>query len=312
MNNLLAKHLSSVTSFKTKFFLFAFLILGFYTGNAQVEKPNLSIGVIADPQYADKDSRGTRFYRNSLVKLGEAVNYLNQQDISFSVVLGDLVDLGTKDLPPILLRLDSLKKPVYNLLGNHDYEAATDKYGLFKQFNMPKSYYSVKQGDWTFILLNTNELSEYATTSSTPLHSEYITLRDRLKLAQRKNAQPWNGGISSNQMAWMEGEIQQALAESKKVIIFSHHPLFPENGLEALNNREILEALEKYTNVRAVISGHHHEGNFALYNKLPIVTLEGMVETASENAFGKMDLFHNRIEINGQGRMTSRVFYFNN
>lgn len=42
---------------------------------------------------------------------------------------------------------------------------------------------------------------------------------------------------------------------TKKVLIFSHHPLFPESGYEALNNRELLGVIEKYASVKALIAG---------------------------------------------------------
>jgi 3',5'-cyclic AMP phosphodiesterase CpdA len=63
-------------------------------------------------------------------------------------------------------------------------------------------------------------------------------------------------------MLWLEKQLQRAKRKLKEVIIVTHHPLFPENGFEALNNREILSLIEKYPNVRAVLSGHHYEGCF--------------------------------------------------
>jgi len=135
-------------------------------------------------------------------------------------------------------------------------------------------------------------------------------MRDKLKAEKRKNVQPWNGGIGAQQLQWMENEIRKAAERSKNVIIFTHHPLFPENGLEALNNREILSVLEKHRNVRAVISGHHHEGNFGTYKGIPMVTLEGMVETRDGNAYGVLELYDSKIILEGYGRMTSRTLAF--
>ncbi|MNM98410.1 cyclic 3',5'-adenosine monophosphate phosphodiesterase [compost metagenome] len=175
---------------------------------------------------------------------------------------------------------------------------------------MPAPYYTVEKGHWLFILLNTNELSEYATSATSAEHSAWQALNNQLKLEQRQNTQPWNGGISTQQLAWMEKQLKKAEKDAKNVIIFTHHPLFPENGLETLNNRDILAVIEKYPRVKAVISGHHHPGNFGNYKGIPMITLEGMIETSNENAYGVLELYLHRIDLKGQGRMTSRKFDF--
>ncbi len=272
---------------------------------AQPQPNIIRFGVIADPQYADKDSYGKRQYRNSLLKLDTAVSYLNGQQLAFNIVLGDLVDQGIKDLPPVMERLSKLQQPLYNILGNHDYVNAPDREQLYTALKMPAPYYSFEKNNWVFIVLNTNELSEYATQPGTDLHNTWKILSDTLKAAGRKNCYEWNGGISKKQLYWMESCIKKAKRKSKNVILFSHHPLLPENGLEALNNREILAVIAKYNNVRAAISGHHHAGNYAEFKGIPIITIEGMVDT-EQNAYGVITLYDNTIEIEGSGRCSSR------
>lgn len=273
-------------------------------------KKTLKIGLIADPQYADQNEKGSRFYRNSLAKLDSATTAINTAQVDFTIMVGDLVDAGSKDLAPALQRLNKLKAPVHNLLGNHDYVDVNTPEVLYKAYQMPAPFYTLEQERWLLILLNTNELSEYGTTATSTERSAWQALTNRLKLEQRKNVQAWNGGISANQLDWLEKQLKKAEKEDKNVLIFSHHPLFPENGLEALNNREILTVIEKYPQVKAVISGHHHPGNFADYKGIPMITLEGMIETIDQNAYGVLELYPRRIEIKGQGRMTSRKFDF--
>ncbi|WP_343558977.1 metallophosphoesterase [Sphingobacterium sp.] len=270
----------------------------------------IKIGLIADPQYADKDTRGSRFYRNSLDKLDSAVTAINREEVDFTVMLGDLVDVGPKDLQPALQRLNKLKRPVYNILGNHDYVDVDDGAHLYELYNMPNPYYTVEKGEWLFIMLNTNELAEYATKAGSGQREAWKKLNDILKTAKRNNDQPWNGGVSEKQLKWMERQLHKAQSASKKVIVFTHHPLCPENGLEALNNREILALIEKYPVVKAVISGHHHPGNFANYKGIPMITLEGMIETADQNAFGVLELNDHQLNIHGAGRMTARKINF--
>lgn len=288
-----------------KFFLSVLLSVFYLCLHAQTKSNIIRFGVIADPQYADKDSYGKRQYRNSLLKLDTAVNYLNNQEITFNIVLGDLVDQGIKDLPPVMERLGKLRQPLYNILGNHDYVNAPDRDKLYTALKMPAPYYSFEKHNWVFIVLNTNELSEYATHPNTDMQKAWKILNDTLKAAGRKNCYEWNGGISKKQLQWMEACMKKAKKKSQNVILFSHHPLLPENGLEVLNNREILAIMAKYNNVRAAISGHHHSGNFANFNGIPIITIEGMVDT-EENAYGVINLYDDAIVIEGKGRCTSR------
>lgn len=293
-----------------KIFIISLLYSFLYSSGFGQQTKSLKIGLIADPQYADQESRGTRYYRNSLAKLDTAVAELNVAEVDFTVMLGDLVDAGPKDLVPALQRLKKLKNPVYNILGNHDFVDVKDGSVLYKAFEMPRPYFIVEKDQWLFILLNTNEIAEYATKTGSNERDAWEVLNNRLKIDKRKNGQPWNGGIGAKQLKWMEKQLKKAQSSSKKVIIFTHHPLFPENGLEALNNREILAVIEKYPQVKAVISGHHHPGNFANYKGIPMITLEGMVETKLQNAYGILELGLNHLQLFGKGRVTSRKIDF--
>lgn len=282
----------------------------------QQERPVLRIGLIADIQYADKDTHGTRFYREALEKLRVGIAQLHTMPIDFTVVLGDFVDEGPKDLVAVSTVLDQSTAPVYKLLGNHDYDPIghPDPYSLYQTYQMPASYYRVDTAGWRFIFLNTNELSLYATTPGTWQAAEYQRLVKRLKKEGRTNLKPWNGGVGKRQLKWLATQLREAKQRGYKVLVFTHHPLMPENnGHEALNNREILHLLVAYKKqVKAVFSGHNHAGAFAVQEGLPCITLEGMIETADQNAYGRLVIYSDRIEVLGIGRMTSRVISFEN
>lgn len=112
-------------------------------------------------------------------------------------------------------------------------------------------------------------------------------------------------------MKWLEKQLRKAGKENLKVLVFMHHPLFPEdNTHDALNNREILDLLTKYRQVKAAISGHNHAGAFGVYRGLPCITLEGMVETAGSNAYGILTLLESKLIVSGTGRLTSREIDF--
>ena len=50
---------------------------------AQSSPPLIVFGLIADTQYADCESGKTRFYRNSLGKLHESIDYFNNQKVQY-------------------------------------------------------------------------------------------------------------------------------------------------------------------------------------------------------------------------------------
>ncbi|MDR2425343.1 MAG: metallophosphoesterase, partial [Prevotellaceae bacterium] len=264
------------------------------------QKPSESIrfGLVADIQYCDCETQGSRFYRNSLKKLDACVADLNQENVSFVVNLGDLTDRDTdKSLTAVLSRLNTLNGTVYNTSGNHDYDGVADNEALYARLGMPASYYSFTREGWRFVMLNTNEVSAYANVAGTPLAEELERMMQHLRETNRTNGAPYNGGVSRKQLEWLENELAVADRKAEKVIVCSHHPLYAAPGLTALNDREILAVLSAFPCVKAVISGHHHSGDFGTYSHIPCITTEGMVETEAENAYGIVEITADRIVI---------------
>jgi manganese-dependent ADP-ribose/CDP-alcohol diphosphatase len=266
------------------------------------EKALLKVGVIADIQYGDIETAGTRFYRNSLQKLESAVAQLNSEKVDFSVNLGDLTDRRPEDLDPVLSLLNGLSAPVRNTTGNHDYVGITDNAALYKKLGMPSAYYSFEHKDWVFVMLNTNEVAAYSNVVGTDKEKELTVMLDRIQRSGRTNGKTWNGGISAKQMKWLSGVLKSAGKKKKNVLVFSHHPLYPAEGFTALNDKEILETLARYSCVRGVISGHHHVGALGTYKGITCITTEGMVETAGSNAFAVLEIYSDRFVLRGEGR----------
>lgn len=274
-----------------------------FVGCNQRNSSHIRFGLIADIQYCDCETNGNRYYRNSLEKLDECVTELNTEKVSFTINLGDLVDRDAKNsLKTVLLKLDKLNTPVYNLPGNHDYAGVTNNEELYKQLKMPASYYSFVRKGWRFIALNTNEVSLYANVMGTPLEEELDEMILKIEEMGRKNGASYNGGISSRQLNWLRAELETAKAKKENVLIFSHHPLYAASGLTALNDLVVTELLTKYSCVKGVISGHHHSGDYGVYKNIPFIVTEGMIETADENAYGIVDIYSDKIVLTGKGR----------
>lgn len=295
---------------KLIYFFTTLVLMMVLTARGQQSKPILRVGLIADIQYADAETRGSRYYRNSLDKLRACVKELNSQNVQFSLNLGDIIDRNAKDLDSVLPILKGLKNPVYNTTGNHDYHGVTENNSLYGKLGMPAPYYSFKRNGWLFIMLNTNEVALYANVAGTWKEKELKTMIDSIKAVKGLNAEEYNGGISSKQLKWLDSLLAKAEGRHEKVMIFSHHPLDFSRGFTALNSGEILNVIAKYSCVKALFAGHHHSGDFGYHAAIPCITLEGMIETSDKNAYGVLEVYADKLILTGYGRTTSRNFQF--
>ena len=122
------------------FFFFIITILIVLSSCSKTEAI-LKIGLVADPQYADKATVGNRHYRESLWKLEEAIDTFNIKGVDFVQNLGDIIDIDWGSYDSIIPIYDKLNPDIenYQLLGNHDF--AVDKYTdpVGYQFNITEN-----------------------------------------------------------------------------------------------------------------------------------------------------------------------------
>jgi manganese-dependent ADP-ribose/CDP-alcohol diphosphatase len=276
----------------------------------QSKKPLFSFGIIADVQYADYDPVGTRFYRSSLKKLREAVTSFRNDSADFIINLGDLIDKDYRSYKPVLDIIDSSRLKTYHVSGNHDY-SVDPRYKRQLPVLQPsqKGYYSFVYNKFRFIFLNGNEISTYISTNKAKINkaNEYLT---RLKNEGETNALDWNGGISSEQLEWLDNQINEASVNNEKILLFCHFPVIPENVHNLLNYKDVLQILEKHQNIIAWFNGHNHEGNYGNFNMIHFITFKGMVETDSTNSFALVEVYKNKIWIRGNGREKSQILAF--
>ncbi len=283
------------------------------TTPAKAGEPLVRFGVIADIQYCDCDPWYGRHYRASLDKLQRCVEQLNREDVLFTINLGDLIDRDFADMDTVLHYLNGLYGDIYNLIGNHDYAGVDDNTRLFGKLTMPCAYYAFeytfKCDKWVFILLDTNDVATYSNMDPDKA-GQLKAMREEIERQGRDNGQSWNGGVGRDQMKWLEIVLGNAQQDGKNVMIFTHHPLYPFNDHTALNDKEVLDLLTRYPCVRAVMSGHNHAGGFGRYGDLPCVTVKGMVEQPDGNSFCIVDIYDDKIVIDGYGYAESYVFEF--
>jgi predicted phosphodiesterase len=230
----------------------------------------IRFGIVSDVHYANKKAAGNRHYKQSLAKLTECVNTMNEERVDFLVELGDFKDDSN---PPnekqTLQFLDTIEKvlqrfngPCYHVLGNHDEDCISKEQflGRVRNGSLPKAdnFYSFEKQGFQFIVLDAN---------FNPDGSPY----DKGNFDWRKCH------IPEKQLDWMRDQLQNKLPS----VIFIHERLdrfyslrnfCPDNADKA---REILESAG---NVIAVFQGHDHRGGFNVINNIGYYTSKGVIE----------------------------------
>lgn len=265
------------------------------------------VGLVADAQYADIPPHRTRYYREALKRLGEAVEHFNGRELAFCVHLGDLIDREWKSFDEIMAPLSRSRQRWHQLLGNHDFEVLDElKPRVPGRLGMKARHGSFDQGGFRFVVLDTNDVSTYAHAAGTPERGAAERQLATLKGAQLPQAQPWNGAISAAQLAWFERTCAAARAERLRVIVLAHHPVAPAGSHNIWNADEVLAAIDRHPNVVAWLNGHNHAGAFAERKGVPFLTLRGMVETPDTTAFATAEILADRILLAGHGREPAR------
>jgi 3',5'-cyclic AMP phosphodiesterase CpdA len=279
--------------------------------------PGISIGIFADCQYRDANNevgtiRGTNQqyynnYRESIPKLREVVRIFNTYPLDFVVHLGDFIDRDLKDADKLHGITKDLKAELWHVIGNHELWAPDTKVeDVVEKYNMPSPYYSKRMKGTRFIMLDTNDLGVLEHPEGSPEWKVGRALLDKMKLEGAINAYHWNGGLGEVQMQWLDDELTDAASHGENAILFAHHPVFPPGILNALNSNEIMDTIDSHDNVTAFINGHNHGGAFGVRKGVPYITMPGML-SGPHNAFGVANLYPDRLEIKGFGRVHDMV-----
>lgn len=276
-------------------------------GNARAAEtsaePDLTFGVIADPQYADAEPAGTRFYRNSVGKLEKAVAELNTKELSFVVTLGDLIDREITSFDTVMPIYAKLKHPHHPVCGNHDFEVAdTEKDKVLPKMGLENAYYSKDVAGWRFIYLDGTDVGVWRYPAGDPRTVKAKEMFAAFKAEGRPQAQRYNAAIGEEQMRWLEAELDAAKGTGQRVMLFNHYPVIPVGNAHNLwNAPELLGLISKYDHVAAFMNGHNHSGNYGFHAGCHYLNFKGMVETEDKTAYATVRCFPDRLEIEGYG-----------
>ena len=280
--------------------------LGLGAGPAGAAVP-FRFGVIADCQYADVATSGTRHYRESVAKLREAVAAFNDADLDFALHLGDFVDRFAESFADVVPIFEKLRMSKFHVLGNHDFQLPLEE--LLETLSMPAPYHHFRRNGWRFVVVDTNDISLYANPEGSEKHELAREMLDRLKAEGAPNAQTWNGAVGEEQVAWLRRVLDGARFRGEKVVLNSHHPIYPKNVHNAWNDDELVDLVTSYDNVIGWFNGHNHHGNYGFTGGTHFVTFHGMVELDT-NAYATVRVLEDHFEIDGFGREPDRIVPF--
>jgi calcineurin-like phosphoesterase family protein len=267
-------------------------------GDAASTAPGVRFGLIADAHYADADTKGTRFYRESIVKVREAVTRLRAERLSFLCELGDLKDMAADEpdsrtrahLRAIEAEVRRFGGPTCHVLGNHDMDNLSKAQfldGITNTGLAPRrAYYAFERGGVRFVTLDA---------------------------CCMKNGRDYDHGnfdwrdtiVPPAQLEWLRRELSSS---ANPVIVFVHQRLDGDGDAFVKNSAEVRSVLEASGRVLAAFHGHDHPGARSESNGIHYYTLKAIVEGSGpeNNAYAVVEVDTNlHIKVTGYRRALS-------
>lgn len=258
----------------------------------------LRFGLLTDFHYADAPKAGTRYYRESLGKVREAVTRLRAERVEFLAALGDLKDMAAREpdtrtlsnLVAIEAELQRFGGPTYHVLGNHDMDNLSKAQVLGNITNtgvVPnRSFYAFSRGGVRLITLDACCLKD---------GRDY----DHNNFDWRECYVP------APQLEFLRAELK---ASAEPVIVFVHQRLDGTGDHFIKNSPEVRGILEASGKVLAAFHGHDHRGGHSVINGIHYYTLIAVVEGSGEanNAYAVAEVTPDlNITITGYRRAVS-------
>jgi alkaline phosphatase len=248
-------------------------------------RPKLRFGLLTDPHYADAPPNGTRFYRESVPKMTEAVAKMNAVKVDFLIELGDFKDQRQppaedrtlKYLETVETVFGKFKGPRYHVLGNHDMDSISKEQFLSRVENTgiarDRSYYSFDKKGLHVVVLDANFISAGAGYN-------------------RGNFDWKDANVPKEELDWLARDLAST---SKPSIVFVHQQLDGGGDHLVRNAGEVRRTLEAGGNVLAVFQGHNHAGDYHHIGGIHYYTLKAMIEGSGEenNSYAVVDVLGN-------------------
>ncbi|MEX0866830.1 MAG: metallophosphoesterase [Pirellulales bacterium] len=226
-------------------------------------------GLLTDLHYADKPTRGSRHYRESLDKLQAAGEQLRRAEPDAIVELGDLID-AAPDVDDEQRWLASIYRPFSKIsdrrhcvLGNHCVDTLT-KQEFLAGVEQPRSYYSFDISGVHGVVLD-------------------ACFRSDGEPYGRRNFQWTDPNIPADQLEWLR---QDLAATRLPTVVFAHQRLDVGQPYGVRNAKAVRKILEDSQRVLAVFQGHSHKNEHRQIGDIHYCTLVAMVEGAGADNSG--------------------------
>lgn len=261
-------------------------------------KELFSLGLLTDVHYADKDTRGSRVYRESLAKAKEAALFFKEMKPVALVCLGDLVDAA----PSVKTEISYLRKitkvldesgiPRHHVLGNHCVATLT-KEEFFKHAGSveKKGHYSFDVKGKHFVILD-------------------ACYNEKMEPYGRDNFVWHDSNMTPEEIAWLKKD----LGETKNpTVVFTHQRLDLDRPVKYAikQSGEVRKILEESGLVTAVFQGHSHNNELKTVKEIPYCTLAAMIEGSGEknNSYSLLRFFDDgKVVLEGHRKQVSKEF----
>ncbi len=259
----------------------------------EAAQPLLRVGLMTDLHYADKDPTKTRFYREALGKLDEAVAFYHREQPALVVELGDFIDqaesveLETEWLKTMESHYAKLTMPRHYVLGNHCVGTLT-KVEFAQHTKSTGGHASLEQNGVTFLLLD-------------------ACFREDGTPYERSNFHWRDANLPKSELAWLESELCKA---GGPVIVLAHQRLDLDEAHAVRNAAAVRALLEKSGKVLAVFQGHSHKNDYQQIAGIHYTTLVAMIEGsgAENNGYTMLDIFPDgSLKLKGFRRQVDRL-----
>jgi alkaline phosphatase len=258
----------------------------------QDAKPLLRMGLMTDLHYGDKDPTRTRFYREALGKLDEAVDYFGSEKPAVVVELGDFIDQADSVereigwLKEMEQHYARLTMPRHYVLGNHCVGTLT-KAEFAQHTGSTGGHDSFEVGGVTFLIPDACYRED-----GTPY--------------ERKNFNWQDANLPRHELAWLESELGKA---SGPVVVLAHQRLDESKPHAVRNAAEVRALLQKSGKVLAVFQGHSHKNDYQQIQGIHYTTLVAMIEGSGlENSgYAMLEVMPDRsLRLQGFRQQTTR------
>lgn len=309
-------------------------------------------GIVADIQYADVEPAWNfakttlRRYRQVLEILDMAIEHFNTSGVDMVLNLGDIIDernrrggkkMSMAALDQVMDKFSKLPEDleIVHLIGNHEcYNFTRDELRAFLNAvdEEGRGYRSFKPcKDWKCVVLDPYDISTLAYDAEDPRTEEAFKMCEKnnpnrirdhgVNFVEGLSGEamrwtPLGGGISQEQLSFLESELEASDSSGEHVIILTHVALHPKTNNPVCvvwNYEDVCEILGRHKSAAAIFAGHDHSGGYYLdkYGIHHITFKSPLNCDKAQFCFAVAELFRDRILIEGFGEEYSRELRLN-